>query len=199
MTSSSVVKITDRPGEQHSENGDGPQPPSLAADAGVTVEHQAEAAQAAPEANAQTVMTEEAQQPPDEAGPTDDQQPVRVEGRSQALWQALGAVALIVFIIGGYLALEAYNGSLYHVDTDEGELVIYQGRNGGLLWMNPDQIERTDRFFDDLTDASRATVDGWTNFGTLKEAQLAVDNLDTQPADEDPAAEADTGTTAEDG
>ena len=220
----SVVQITDRPedgpGEiDSSENGHGPHPPSLA-DEPVPV---------AEDASPQSDQVDDTQQLHGVVGaatakraadratksarstsePIIDE-PVRLRDRSRILWSVLGLVAAVAMLVGGYIGLTRYNNSVFHVAVDDtGELVINRGRAGGLLWLDATEAERSERFFDDLTDASQSTVDSWGTFASLKDAQLAVDNLDTlegegrAPADgtgqTDGSDTTEGGTTGQDG
>ena len=130
-------------------------------------------------------------------------QPAAIESRRRVMWGILGALVTAALAAGVYFGAQRYNDSLFHVTVDNGELVINQGREGGLLWLDPVEVERTQIFFDDLTDASQATFDSWDNFTSRRDAQLGVDNLDVQREDQsvatgsndDAGAEDDGGTT----
>ncbi|MDH3306416.1 MAG: protein phosphatase 2C domain-containing protein [Acidimicrobiia bacterium] len=182
------VQITDRPEDGPSENGSNPHPPSLADEPAAVDDESSE-----PEADDTVelrgvVGSATDERTADEAdedgrstsGPIIDE-PVRLRDRSRILWRTLGLVAAVAMLVGGYIGLTRYNDSVFHVTVDDsGELVINRGRAGGLLWLDATEAERTERFFDDLTDASQTTVDSWGTFASLKDAQLAVDNLDIQ-------------------
>lgn len=214
----SVVQITDRPEDGSSENGHNPHPPSLADepvapadDEDVELERDDDTVEL--RGVVDTATTERREAKTVKAGPSAVEpiidQPVRRRDRTRILWGILGLVTAIAMLLGGYLGLIRYNDSVYHVMVDDtGELVINRGRAGGLLWLDATEVERTERFFDDLTDASQTTVDSWGTFASLKDAQLAVDNLDTQDGEGGTPADADegggaggtgTGTTGQDG
>ncbi len=126
-----------------------------------------------------------------------------LDRRRRRWWPAVAAVLLAGLVAVGYVGAERYNDSLYHVSAVDGELVIFHGREGGLVWIEPVAEERTGRFVDDLTEASRATLDGWDHFPSLRDAQLSVDNLEIEQerivgADGDeqpPGASAGAGST----
>ncbi len=131
-----------------------------------------------------------------------EENPTRVASRSKTLWRILAGVALGALLIGAFFAGRAYNRSFYHVDVVDGELVIFNGRQDGLIFFGRQAEEPQQRDYDDLTDASQTTVDSWGNFSTFKEAQLSVDNLDDKPASnngDNSAASSETGSGDEGG
>ncbi len=182
----SVVQITDRPDDGPIENGNSPHPPSLADDPVESLDDESSEPDSVdhtvePQGLADTATAEKpAESAPSTKEPVIDN-PVRLRNRSRILYRVLGLVTAVAMLVGGYIGLTRYNDSVFHVvvDSETGELVINQGRAGGLLWLEATEAERSERFFDDLTDASQTTVESWGTFSSLKEAQLAVDNLDT--------------------
>jgi protein phosphatase len=126
-----------------------------------------------------------------------------LDRRRRRWWPAVAVVLLAGLAAAGYVGAERYNDSLYHVSAVDGELVIFHGHEGGLLWIEPVAEERTGRFVDDLTEASRATLDGWDHFPSLRDAQLSVDNLEIEQerivgadgAEQPPGASAGAGST----
>ncbi len=192
----SVVQITDRP-DGPSGNGNSPHPPSLADETTETYDLfdiEPVAAAESPggpdtlelrridvDGEGAEAVVEEVDDP-GVVGTIIDKpiidDPVRRVDRSRVLWSILGLLAAVAMLVGGYIGLTRYHNSVYHVSVDEGgELVINQGRSGGLLWLDATEAERSDRFFNQLTEASQTTVESWGTFPSLKEAQLAVDNL----------------------
>lgn len=53
------------------------------------------------------------------------------------------AVLVLAVLAGAYSAVRWFDTSSYFVGLDGKELVIYQGRIGGLLWYHPVAVERT--------------------------------------------------------
>ncbi len=212
----SVVQITDRPDDGPSENGNSPHPPSLADEPPEVIE----SLDGSPSPVEQVDDTHELRGLVGESGtpgivevdtdvhgdadettaePVVDE-PVRRRDRSRVLWSVLGLLAGVAVLVGGYFGLTRYNDSVYHVSVDDsGELVINQGRSGGLLWLGATEVERSDRFFDDLTGASQTTVDSWGTFASLRDAQLAVDNLDVQESEGGNTAGGDAGSDSSEG
>ncbi len=63
--------------------------------------------------------------------------PAHLAGCSSSCCWSLG-------VIGGAVAtIQWYGTSTYFVGFDDDEVVIYQGRPGGLLWIDPELVERT--------------------------------------------------------
>ena len=52
-------------------------------------------------------------------------------------------VILAAILVGGYSAVRWFDVSSYYVGLDGNELMIYQGRTGGVLWYHPVVVERT--------------------------------------------------------
>ncbi len=129
--------------------------------------------------------------------------PAEPVSRRRRIWPLLLLVLAGLIAAGVYFGAERYNESLHHVQVVDGELVIFQGRSGGLLWLQPEEVERSGRVLDDLTEASQATVADWSNFDSLKDAQLSIDNLETANVDgvegSTGAAESDDETDSEGG
>ncbi len=116
--------------------------------------------------------------------------------RRRRVWPLVSLLLAGALAAGVYFGVERYNESLHHVQVVDGELVIFQGRSGGLLWLQPQEVERSGRILDELTEASQATVADWSNFDSLKDAQLSVDNLETANVD---GVEGSTGAAESEG
>jgi protein phosphatase len=144
-----------------------------------------------------TLMDHEA-----EGGYVEDDDPVPVASRSRVLRRVLAVAAVVAVVAGAYFGGRAYNRSFYHVEVIDGELVIFNGREDGLFFFGRELEERTMLFYEDLTEASQTTVDSWGNFGSFKETQLSVDNLDvrsaTEQADQRAEASDNANTTSTD-
>jgi protein phosphatase len=52
-------------------------------------------------------------------------------------------VVLAAILVGGYSAVRWFDVNSYYVGLDGNELMIYQGRIGGVLWYHPVVVERT--------------------------------------------------------
>jgi protein phosphatase len=64
--------------------------------------------------------------------------------RTRLTWRVLLFTVLVLGVIGGALAtIQWYGTSTYYVGFDGDEVVIYQGRPDGILWVDPELEERT--------------------------------------------------------
>jgi len=121
--------------------------------------------------------------PPDAPVPDEDapRAPRAVTVRSLAF--VLAVLALVG--AGGFLAYR-YVQDTYHVGILEEEVVIFQGRPGGVLWFDPSFEEGTGIDVDDVPPAVLADLEEGVSQPTLERARRYVANLeerieDTQP------------------
>src|SRR3546814_17051114 len=64
---------------------------------------------------------------------------------SRLSWRAIVFTLLVVAVLGGAFAtVQWYGTSTYFVGFDGDEVVVYQGRPGGLLWIDPKLASATD-------------------------------------------------------
>jgi len=64
--------------------------------------------------------------------------------RTRFTWRTALFLVLLVAVIGGAVAtIQWYGTSTYYLSFDDDEVVIFQGRPGGLLWIDPELEERT--------------------------------------------------------
>ena len=62
----------------------------------------------------------------------------RVPLRSRLTWRVAGFAVLLVVVVGGAIAtIQWYGTSAYYLGVQRGEVVIFQGRPGGVLWIDP--------------------------------------------------------------
>lgn len=98
--------------------------------------------------------------------------------------RAAVATGLIVVIIAASLVvIGLYARNNYFVGFDEAQVVIYQGRPGGVLWFDPTIEQPTEFLRDDLTGALELEIDAQPEFGTLAEAQDYVADLEERLSD----------------
>jgi len=92
-------------------------------------------------------------------------------------------VVLAVLVIA-FVAVAAWARSGYFVDYDnDDQIVVYQGRPGGLLWFDP-TAETTGSFSrDSLTDGSAELVDARPTFESEADAALFVSRLEVRDPD----------------
>jgi PPM family protein phosphatase len=85
---------------------------------------------------------------------------------------------LLIAVIGGALAaIGFYARGGYHVGINDGEVVIFQGRPGGLLWFDPTLKERTGLAEADVPPAYIPDVRDGKEFSSLEDASRYVFNL----------------------
>jgi protein phosphatase len=95
-----------------------------------------------------------------------------------ALPYALAVVVISGVAVGGTVW---WHDSAYFVADVDGEVVILQGRPGGVLWLEPTVVEETGIASDELTGASRQRLAD-PPVGSLEQARQVVAGLRTEPA-----------------
>jgi serine/threonine protein phosphatase PrpC len=135
--------------------------------------------------------------PAPEAEPTDAPRLSRKERRAAAgprtrvTWRVLGFVVLVLAVIGGAIAtIQWYGTSTYFVAFADDEIVIYQGRPEGILWIEPELRERTGIDRGDVPERFLPRIDAGNEQPTLAKAQQLVANIEAGIEDA-----ADTTTT----
>jgi PPM family protein phosphatase len=102
--------------------------------------------------------------------------------RTRIPWRALPYVLAVLVIAGAAVGGTIWWGtSSYYVDEIQGEVVIMQGRPGGVLWMEPTVREVTGIDYDDLTGASQQRLAD-PPVGSLEQARQLVAGLRTRDA-----------------
>ena len=95
-----------------------------------------------------------------------------IRKRTIALVVAVVAVLVLAVVLVGVYARDNY-----YVDFDNDQVVIYQGRPGGVLWFDPTVEEPTPLLRGDLTPALELEIQANPEFGSLDEANGYVDGL----------------------
>jgi len=93
-------------------------------------------------------------------------------------------VAVVVVIAGGLVAVGYYARHTYYVGIDKGQVAIFKGRPGGLLWFQPTLDRRTPMAEKDVPQARLADVRAGKEEATLAEAQRYVNALKQEAAAE---------------
>jgi protein phosphatase len=104
--------------------------------------------------------------------PTKQPKQPRVTGKS-----VLFLLALIAVLAGAFAAIGFYARGSYYVGVHDGEVVIFQGRPGGLLWFKPTVKERTGLQEADVPPAFRSSVADGKTEPSLDDAEQYVRNL----------------------
>lgn len=112
-------------------------------------------------------------------------------GRTGVPWRAVPFVVAVLVIAGVAVGGTIWwDRSAYFVDVVGGEVVILQGRPDGVLWMDPEVVERTGIAVADLTGASQQRLVD-PPVGSLDQARRLVEGLevdDAAPAGDDAEA-----------
>lgn len=80
----------------------------------------------------------------------------------------------------------------YYVGTDGAQVVIYRGKPGGLLWIEPELVESTALSLDEVPGANRAAVTAGVEEPSLSAAREYVDNLREQIDGQTPSTTSST-------
>jgi protein phosphatase len=116
--------------------------------------------------------------------------------RTRITWRVLLFVLLVLGVIGGALVtIQWYGTSTYYVAFDDDEVVIFQGRPGGILWVDPELQERTGIARADVPSRYVAALEAGNEQPSLGEAQQVVDNIARDIDDTAGAADRTTTTT----
>jgi serine/threonine protein phosphatase PrpC len=103
---------------------------------------------------------------------------VVAQTRSRFTWRVVLFVLVFVgiFAAAGY-AVQWVSTNSYYVIVDEGQVVIFQGRQGGLLWNQPSIVDRTATRVEDVAPQFRNDVQAGRMQTSLTEARDYVDRI----------------------
>jgi protein phosphatase len=121
-----------------------------------------------------------------QAGPTE---PSRRERRAEAkaaraggsrvTWRVVLFAVLVLAVIGGAVAtVQWYGTSTYYVGFHGDEVAIYQGRPGGLLWIEPTLEQDTGITRDEVPARYTTALEAGHEHSTLAEANQYVSNIE---------------------
>lgn len=117
--------------------------------------------------------------------------PAAPKERRFTLRVAVFLVALLVVVVGAGAAVGFFARGGYFVADDAGEVVVFKGRPGGLLWFDPTVAERTGVQVAELTPARAQDIQGGKEEPSLGAALTYVARIK-----EESAATTTTTTTA---
>lgn len=118
---------------------------------------------------------------PDEASDSDDA-PTK-KRRWLPFRTSIILMLSVVGIVGFGISGSAwYARSAYFADEVEGEVVIFKGRPGGVLWFEPVTIENTQLDVQTLDGASQELLGNRTQWRSLDDAREFVRNLELAPS-----------------
>lgn len=134
----------------------------------------------------------------------DERKPSRAERRAErkrtprtrVTWRVLAFLLLLVLVIGGAIAtIQWYGTSTYFVTFEDGEVVIYRGRPGGILWIEPELEEGTGISEDDVPARFVPAIRAGNEQASLEEARQLVENIERDIAELEERDESTTTTT----
>lgn len=98
--------------------------------------------------------------------------------RSRLTWRALLFALLLVGVLGGAVAtIQWYGTSTYYVGFDGDEVTIYQGRPGGVLWVDPEVQEQTGIERDEVPALYLSALEAGHEQTSLANARRYVSNI----------------------
>jgi serine/threonine protein phosphatase PrpC len=110
-----------------------------------------------------------------------------VEGASAApprrvvTWRTVAFVLVLAAVVGvGYGAINYYGRHTYYVGFSEDAVVVFRGKPGGVLWIKPEAVERTQLTRQTVPSASLAEIEKGKIEPTLDEAHAYLSNLNDQ-------------------
>jgi PPM family protein phosphatase len=102
-------------------------------------------------------------------------------GSGWLTWRSALFALVLLAIVGGAIGSVAwFSRSTYYVGIDDDEVAIFQGRPGGVLWIQPTLAERTGFPADDVPPARRSDVVAGKEQPSLEAARRYVANLEDQ-------------------
>ena len=102
-------------------------------------------------------------------------------------------------VVGAVAFLRWYANDNYYVSSKGSEIVIYQGHQGGVLWIQPKQVEVTSTSVNQVLAIRRPALAAGVNEPTLSAARRYVRNLASEYSTANPTPSASTTTTVSGG
>jgi protein phosphatase len=116
--------------------------------------------------------------------------------RERITWRTIAFVVALVVVVGGALAtIQWYGTSAYFVRFEGDEVVIFKGRPDGVLWIDPEVVERTAIDRDEVPDRFRDALEAGSEQSSLNRAERYVSNIDRAIDEERRRETAATSTT----
>ena len=99
--------------------------------------------------------------------------------RTRFTWRVVVFLLLLIAVIGGALAtIQWYGTSTYYATFEQDEVVIYRGRPGGILWVDPTLESTTGIARADVPARYVAGIEGGAEFASLDEANAYIANIE---------------------
>ncbi|MGE3622192.1 MAG: hypothetical protein AB7L84_17190, partial [Acidimicrobiia bacterium] len=113
--------------------------------------------------------------------------------RTRLTWRVVGFVVLLAAVfVGAFYAIVWYATSTFYVGLDGDEVVVYRGRPGGVLWIEPEIEQRTGIMRAELPAATLVRVESQREHTSLAKAEQFVTRVEEDVID---AGRDDTTTT----
>lgn len=116
--------------------------------------------------------------------------------RRLTLRAGLFVVVVLLVLAAAVAAVGVFARGSYFVGFDEDEVVIFQGRPGGLLWFDPTVKERTGLAADDVPEARVDALRDGKEEADLADARRYVENLRAQTTTTTTTSSSTTASTA---
>jgi protein phosphatase len=133
----------------------------------------------------------------DEGDEAADDTPDTPPKKRPRLIKAIGIFVLLAILVTGFVSTAAWARRGFFVEfNNSGQVVLYQGRPGGFLWIDPTLEATGAANRDELTDASVTLVEARPTFSSLSDATLFIRGLDlVEAAADNSATPSDSPTT----
>jgi len=96
-------------------------------------------------------------------------------------WRTVLFVVAVLAVIGiGFTAISYYGRNTYYVGFSDDAVVVYRGRPGGVLWIRPEAVERTQLTRQTVPAGTVAEIEGGKLEPTLDDAHRYLANLQDQ-------------------
>ena len=112
---------------------------------------------------------------PDRVRSVPEPDPLVEADRSRSRWVGL---AVVLTLLVALLGINWYGGGAYFAAEESGQVVIFKGRPGGLLWVDPEVEVETGVSIDQLAPAGVQQLEQEVEWTSLSDAQTFVDQLD---------------------
>lgn len=99
--------------------------------------------------------------------------------RTRITWRVLAFLVLLAAVLGGAFAtIQWYGTNAWFVGFEGDEVAIFQGRPGGLLWIEPKLEQETGIMRDEVPATYLASLEAGHEHGSLAQAQRFVSNIE---------------------
>jgi len=96
-------------------------------------------------------------------------------------WRTVLFLVAVLAVIGiGFTAITYYGRNTYYIGFSDDAVVVYRGRPGGVLWIRPEAVERTQLTRQTVPAGTVAEIDGGKVEPTLDDAHRYLANLQDQ-------------------